>query len=390
MKVLYWTESFWPIIGGVEVLSAQFIPAMRKRGYKFAVVTENWNLAFPDETQMDDIPVYRFHFKRILENHDTGQMMATLKKIAIIKQSFKPDLIHINICGPSIFFHLRTTSAYSVPMLVTLHSLMTQSCGHDTILGRLLRLADWVSTVSETTLHEIRNILPDITHYSSVIYNGVATPTLKPATLQFRPPRLLCLGRLIFDKGFDVALNAFASLTKRFPDAHLVIAGDGPARSALIQQANRLGLTHMVEFTGWVEPEKIPELVNTATVVIMPSRCSEAFGLVALQAAQMARPVVATRIGGLLEVVSHEETGLLVDKENSDALAEAIEFLLDHTEAAMRMGKAAQRRARKVFGWERFIDAYDILYRQLIEGKSKSAPLLNGKRLYESKSINRI
>jgi glycogen(starch) synthase len=79
----------------------------------------------------------------------------------------------------------------------------------------------------------------------------------------------------------------------------------------------------------------------------------------------MARPIVATRVGGLPEVVVHGETGLLVESENSDALAEAILFLLNHPDTARKLGGAARDRAQIVFNWERHVDAYDALYQKL-------------------------
>jgi len=87
---------------------------------------------------------------------------------------------------------------------------------------------------------------------------------------------------------------------------------------------------------------------------------------VALEAALMARPVVATRVGGLLEVVVHQQTGLLVEQEDSHGLAEAIASLLDHPETATEMGQAARQRAQKVFSWKQCVDAYDALYQKLI------------------------
>jgi len=178
-------------------------------------------------------------------------------------------------------------------------------------------------------------------------------------------PRLLCLGRLVPDKGFDLALAAFALIIERFPQVRLVVAGDGSERPKLEQQAVRLGLEGVVDFIGWVAPESVPALVSTSTVVVMPSRY-EPFGLVALDAALMARPIVASRVGGLSEVVRHQQTGLLVEKEDSRALADAISFLLDHSETARRMGQMARQRALDVFSWERCINAYDSLYRKLI------------------------
>src|SRR4029077_4031681 len=164
----------------------------------------------------------------------------------------------------------------------------------------------------------------------------------------FDPPRLLCLGRLVAEKGFDSAMTAFALVRNRLPSARLVIAGDGPERSKLQQQTIELGLADSVEFVGSVPPETAAHLIDEATLVVMPSRL-EGFGLVALEAALMARPVVAARVGGLPEVVLHEQTGLLVEHEDHEDLAEAITLLLDHPRTATMFGEAAQRRAKEVF-----------------------------------------
>jgi glycosyltransferase involved in cell wall biosynthesis len=86
-----------------------------------------------------------------------------------------------------------------------------------------------------------------------------------------------------------------------------------------------------------------------------------------LEAALMARPVVATRVGGLPEVVVDGETGLLVQKDDSRALAGAVAFLLDHPEHAMTMGNAGRLRAQEVFSLARYVEDYDALYRSLIQ-----------------------
>src|SRR5262249_17507823 len=98
--------------------------------------------------------------------------------------------------------------------------------------------------------------------------------------------------------------------------------------------------------------------------VIIPSR-SEAFGLVALEAALMARPVVATRVGGLTEVVLHQKTGLVVRQENEEELARGILFLISQPQIATAFGKAARQWARENFSFERYVDAYDDLYQTL-------------------------
>lgn len=365
MRILYWTELFWPHIGGVEVLSMQLITALQKRGYEFIVVTSHSGVDLPDEAQSNGIPIYRFHFPKALANRNLKELKAIIRRVATLKQNLKPDLLHINSTQPSIFFHHHTSAACPAPTLFTIHESSTYALGSNTLIGRTLHSAQWVVAISEAVLLRARQIAPQIAPRSSVIYYGLEMPVLQPAPLSFDTPFILCLGRVVVQKGFDLALDAFARLVDRFPSARLVIAGGGPARPDLEQQAARLGLTSAVEFTGWVAPEDVPALINTATVVVMPSRPDEAFGLVALQAAQMARPVVATRVGGIPEIVVDQQTGLLVEEEDSAALAEGITFLLEHPEVARQMGQAARRRAKDVFSLERFVDDYDTLYQRL-------------------------
>jgi glycogen(starch) synthase len=366
MRVLYCSELFWPHIGGAEVLATKFLPAMQQRGFEFAVVTSHSAIDLPDETSFSGIPVYRFPFHRPLANRDVKGLMAVRERLALKKRTFKPDLVHINSVGADLFYHLHTRDAHPSRMLMTIHGLpLIDISEQHSQLVRALRSADWVTAVSEATLAKVVELAPEVASRSSVIYNGLEVPREPPAPLPFEAPRLLCLGRLVRHKGFDLALSAFASLVTRFPQSRLWVVGDGEVRSDLERQAVDLGVTRAVEFTGWVPPDQVPHLINRATVVVMPSR-REPFGLVALQAAQMARPIVAARADGLTEVVVHRETGLLVEKDDSHALAEAIAFLLEHPGLAARMGRAARRRVEDLFSWDRFLDSYVGLYRNLV------------------------
>jgi glycogen(starch) synthase len=170
---------------------------------------------------------------------------------------------------------------------------------------------------------------------------------------------------LVREKGFDLVISAFASVAERFPRLSLFIIGDGPERSMLERQATALGLTRSVAFTGAIPNDRVPELLNTATFVVVPSRYREPFPLVALEAAQMARPVIATDMGGLPESVVDGETGLLITLEDSTALVDAMVFLLEHPEIATKMGLAGRSRVLATFTMDNFVDAYGTLYQRL-------------------------
>ena len=370
MKVLLWTEGFWPHIGGVSVISAQYSVALQARGYECLIVTSHHDLDLPDRESYCGIPVYRFPVSQALVARDLKWIKVVGQQIAELKRVFQPDVIHLHECGPSNFFHLHTAAAWIAPTIVTIHSILPQSARSSGLLVQMLNSADWIGAVSEAMLNDVRRLAPQITPRSSLIYDALEIPDLQPtplATEAFDAPRLLCAGRVVYDKGFDVALDAFAIVIKRFPRARLIIAGDGDARTALQKQAAELGLSDAVEFTGWVLPDRIPGLVNTATLVIMPSRWREPFGLVALQAGQMARPIVATRAGGLPEIVVHQKTGLLVANEDRTALADAITFILEHPETARQMGQAGRRRAQDLFAMDHLVDSYERVYQNLVQ-----------------------
>jgi glycogen synthase len=366
VRILFWSEGFHPQIGGAEVLAVRLIRALRERGYEFLAITRKDCDELPDESEHEGVSVYRFPFWAALAERSSDRVMRVRRDVAALKRAFRPDLVHVHQPGPSVVFLRQTAKVTPVPVLVTLHRTSPgRFVQPETVLGSTLRSATWVTACSAAVLSQARQQVPEIMPYSSVVRNSLDLPAVHREPLPFDPPRLLCLGRLVREKGFDVALTAFAALRERFPTARLVIAGDGIDRASLQEQAVSLGIASAVDFLGWVAPADVPALINSSTVVVMPSR-REGLPLVALQAAQLARPIVATGVGGLPEVIVHRQTGLLVEREDSQALAEAIGFLLDHPETARWMGEAGGRRGQDLFSWERHVQAYDALYQQLI------------------------
>jgi glycosyltransferase involved in cell wall biosynthesis len=364
MRVLFWTETFLPIIGGVEVMGSNFLRALSRRGYEFTILTSQVSPDLEPYAEYEGIPVQRLPFEAALVQRDVELLARARQQLVELKRTFQPALIHLYHPGRSSYFHLLTARVLPRPLLASLHQTYWDPLlAPEVTLGATLRSANWIAACSVAVLEEMRHHLPEIAPRSSVIWNSLEQPPLSPAP-PAQPPRLLCLGRLYDFKRFDLALRAFAPLASSFPGVRLLIAGDGPERSRLEALAGRLGLAPAVEFLGWVPPDDVPGLIRSATAVVIPSGV-EAFGLVALQAAQLARPVVATRVGGLPEVVMDGETGLLVEPGDLAALTTAIAALLSDPARARAMGEAARLRARDVFGWEQHVAAYERLYQRL-------------------------
>ena len=374
MRVLFWTDVYWPLIGGTELLSARLVSALRGRGHQFLVVTSNAGLDLPGEAVHEGVPIRRLPFWNALAAGAGGSLEGFLEvrqEVARLRREFEPDLVHVAFIAPGVLFQLQTARVYPAPLLVTMQQQRAtfQAPASARLLSSTLRAADWVVSCSESTRKDMEAMVPEIAPRSSVIRNALTPPPVVPTPLPEASPRLLCLGRLDHQKGFDLALTAFATVAQRFPDVGMVLAGDGPLRGELEALASRLGIRQRVEFLGWVPPTEVPTLMNSATAVVMPSR-DDPYPLVAIETAMMGRPLVATRVGGLREAVVDQKTGLLVPPEDPDALASALVQIIGDPGHARRLGEAGRAWALATFSWERFVNAYDDIYHRLLLGRN--------------------
>ena len=162
------------------------------------------------------------------------------------------------------------------------------------------------------------------------------------------PQALLFVGRLVEPKGAALLLDAVALLKRPWT---LTICGDGPQRAALEDRARDPAFAGRVRFTGWQDAREMEERYAAAGIVVVPSKWDEAFGLVGVEALARARPVVATRVGGIPEWLEHGRTGLLVDADDAAALAAALDTLLAEPRRAAAMGAAGPASASR-FGVE--------------------------------------
>jgi glycosyltransferase involved in cell wall biosynthesis len=219
------------------------------------------------------------------------------------------------------------------PFVVTLH-------GTDLVLadrlpafaGAILRRARVVIGVSSAIAESARRLgARDV----RVIPNGVELPS-EPSQ-EVEPPQILYAGRLSKEKGILELVEAAKGLP-------LVVAGDGPLRS------------RVPNARGFVAREELERLYGGAAIVACPSR-REGFGVSCLEAMAYGKPVVASAVGGLRDLVVDGETGVLVPPRDAPALRAALESLLRDRDLRIRLGAAGRDRARRHFSWDRIVDA---------------------------------
>ncbi|NUR62063.1 MAG: glycosyltransferase family 4 protein [Catenulispora sp.] len=177
------------------------------------------------------------------------------------------------------------------------------------------------------------------------------------------------VGRLSPLKGADVLLAAFGILARTQPKARLVLVGDGPDRARLEAAAADLVAAGTVEFRGWLTPPEVAECLRGCALLAVPSTTPEIFGLTALEALELGRPLVASRIGALPELVG-ADNGVLVPPGDAAALAEALAGLIGDAERLARLGEGSARRAAQ-FDLDRCLDEYESWYRAALEADGR-------------------
>ena len=170
---------------------------------------------------------------------------------------------------------------------------------------------------------------------------------------------IVTVGRLVAAKGHRVLIEALPILRRHYPNARLVIVGEGPEQHALERQAERAGVARAVTFAGTLYPTT--DVLAKAHVFVFPS-LNEPQGLALLEAYAAGVPVVASRTGGILEMLEHEVDGLLVDPGDALALAAAIRRLTDD-EALQSACVAHARRRLRAFDVEVLAAQYLEMYR---------------------------
>lgn len=308
----------------------------------------------------------------------------------------RPAVIHAHWFIPQGMVAVIVGALLKVPVVITSHGGDIYGLrGRVWVLLRraLASRAAAVTVVSQdmvASLPEVRSRKGD---RPRVMPMGVDTDSFKPeppdeelrGRLSIRGPCLLFVGRLAEKKGVRYLLEAMPEVLRHSPECTLVIVGDGPLRGELQSLAGELGITGNVRFVGGVAHQQLPPYYATADIFVGPSVVAqsgdtEAFGVVFAEAMAAGRPVVATSVGGVGDIVVPGRTGLLVEPQSASALAEAIKQLLDAPDAVRKMAALGHRWARRKFEWRNVGAGYAALLMDVVkaagDGRRLAAPVV--------------
>lgn len=271
----------------------------------------------------------------------------------------RPALLHAHFAVDAVFA-APVARSLGVPLMTTLHGFDVTRTGWDMlrsgrpslingVIGRrsLLRDGQLFLCVSEFIRKAAiaRGFPPERLR---VHYIGIDCERLRPREDAGDDRLILHVGRLVEKKGTSYLLRALAALKRRHPDARLVIAGDGPLRLALEQEAQSLGVMDSVQFLGVVRNDEVLKLVRQAAVMVVPSVTgadgdAEGFGIVNIEAGAQGVPVVGFRSGGIVEAVEDGYSGFLAEERDVDGLAAHLGRLLEDRPLRVRTGRNARQ-----------------------------------------------
>jgi glycosyltransferase involved in cell wall biosynthesis len=266
-----------------------------------------------------------------------------------------PDIVHLHSGGLSARLAAKAGSKRRI--IMHFHSVAEES-GRATVrksTGADLVIANSGATAKTISGGKVVVIHPGV--------KAIARRSPKRADPS-RPIAIGIVARLVPVKGLDFMIGAMSLLMERSRSVTLEVAGIGPERERLERETARAGLADVIRFIGW--RDDVRALMVHWDIYVQPS-LSEGFGIAAVEAMAQGLPVVATRVGGLPEVVMDTETGILVPPRDSIALADAIDALINDPALRLRMGNAGRERATGHFSLEREADTMQRIYDRLLQ-----------------------
>ena len=276
-------------------------------------------------------------------------------------QAHRFDIVHAHAGGGSA--RLAARAASRARIVAHLHALNSHDDQSD-IEPATYRLA-WDADAIIATSRAVAGAA--IGTRPTVVYPGVAVSNDRPSPPAVeRAPVQFVIGvacRLVPIKGLLYLIRAVGVLRARFPELRLEIVGSGRHGRALQGEVQQLRLADRVQFLGW--RTDVEEVLKRWDVFVLPS-LQEAFGIAALEAMAAGLPVIASRVGGLPELVEHGQTGWLVPPAHPAALADCISMLLQNPMRRHAMGVAAKLRAECHFGMQRMVAGVEAVYDRLV------------------------
>jgi glycosyltransferase involved in cell wall biosynthesis len=370
--------------GGTEQQTLLLVNALIESGYAIEVCCY---------FEWDDMVVAEFRAKgakvQLLRWNRAIGTFTFIRDLARIFRNISPDVVHVQYMAPGLLPIMAARLAHIKFVVATVHQPGTPHGLKNRLLLRFgARLVHHFTCVSEAAekswfghsyLLDPKQPVKIYGRRHLTIPNAVDIESIDKA-LKAKSPLVIQLAaklkgkmivgtvaRLSIEKGIDILIEAFAEVHKAIPQSHLLIVGDGNQFPYLKQLVSNLDVSNAITWTGKMSWEEAMGFIGLMDVVVVPSRF-EGFGLTAVEAMTCGKPVVASSVDGLAEIISDGENGVLVPSEDVTAFASALSELLNDEERRQTIGMAARRHVIDNYTYHIFRERVKTLYETVLGG----------------------
>ncbi|TLN23761.1 glycosyltransferase family 4 protein [bacterium] len=353
MKVALCTDYFYPRIGGVSSHVAGLASELERRHHEVVILTKSaksdtrYSIAGKVSYLRPSIPI-----PVILVPPKAADIRDVLER-------GKFDIVHAHHAfTPTSLLSVSAARKIGMPAVLTNHTIFLAS-DHESLwvptsyvlypFRRYINKANLITAVSQTAADFIG-------HFTErgkvvVIPNGIDSDRFDSRPCAKEDPMhevggghiILYVGRLVYRKGIHVLVKAMPQILRELPDAQLLIAGEGVMGDFIKLLIKSLDLKDHVKLMGFVPNEMLPDLYGLSQVFVLPSLYCESFGITLLEAMASGKPVVASNVGGVPEVVEDEVTGLLFRKGDERDLADGVLRVMSDHDLALKLAEKARR-----------------------------------------------
>lgn len=363
----------YPSVGGSGIVATELGKMLAKKGHEIHFITSSvpfrLDSFYPNiyfhEVEMNHYPVFQY------PPYD----FSLANKIAEVIEAEKLDIIHAHYAIPHAICAIlaKQMSKHPVKIVTTLHGTDITVLGIDLSLKKVIEFgiqnSDAVTAVSQSLVDQTQEML-DIVKDIQVIYNFVIEEDYKAVDRSFRQKYqihqeeklVVHISNFRKVKRVDDVVRSFHKLLNKMP-ARLLLVGDGPEYSRVKQLTKELHLERKVHFLG--KQRNIPAILADSDLLLLLSE-KESFGLVLLEAMAAGVPCIATNVGGIPEVIQHNESGFIVPLGDTDATAEFAYQLLSNRSLWEQFSERACQSVHERFASEKIGAQYEALYRRVL------------------------
>jgi glycogen(starch) synthase len=359
-------------IGGMQNHTAELTRALDRRGVLQTVLTTRPPTAPHLQRLGDHTRVIRVGLPVRLFRQLYAPQAAVLAPIL----AARADVVHVHLGEDLAVLPLGVAAArlHHLPLVLTLHTSLRHTLAVSDLRSAVLKaLGGQIERWGEHSAEAVLVITPRL--YRLLASEGVEEnrihlipPGVNPSLFEgpfedpfsgVGKPRVLFVGRLAPQKGIRTLVAAVGLI--KDPSARVLLVGDGPKRKALEREAERLGVDDRLRFVGFIAHDRLPAVLAHADLLVLPSLYEE-LGTVLLEAMQAGLPIVASKTGGIPDVIEDGVNGLLVPPGDPEALARAIDRILSDRDLARRLSEGAHQRG-KDYDWEVLAEQVLAVYR---------------------------